>query len=217
MPIQFIENPCSESICAVWHITENMDFFLKNIDLTTCPGFTMVHHPAKQLQWLASRMLVKVLVEEYWHQPFEGLFNDAYGKPWLRNNKGHVSTSNSSLIATAILHRTKAVGIDIELIKPKIALIASKFLTPNEEAFLGTNIAVLTAAWCFKELVYKIHGIGNISLKDHIALQPFEIYNPDGIATATLNVSMSHHFQLKYIQINGYMLAYNYYINATNP
>jgi 4'-phosphopantetheinyl transferase len=217
MPIQLIENPCSESICAMWHITEDMDFFLHRLNLATCPGFATVHHPAKQVQWLASRLLVKVLVEDYWHQTFEGLYNDEHGKPWLQESDCHISISNSNRIATAILHRTRPVGIDIELIKPKIALIASKFLTPYEEHFLGQNTALLTAAWCFKELVYKIHGIGNISLKDHIAIQPFGLDAVMGKACATLNLATVHHFELKYFQWNGYMLAYNYYLKANNP
>lgn len=211
MPIQFIENPCSESICAVWHITESMDFFLQHVDLKKSAGFEMVHHPSKQLQWLASRMLAKVLVEDYWSLSFNGVYNDSHGKPWLTNSNCHISISNSKNIATAILHRTKPVGIDIEVVKPKILKIANKYLTPSELILIGNSFQSLTLAWCCKETIYKIHGIGNISLKDHIQLHSVESNNLCGKVIASLNLEKTFTYYLKYLPVLNYMLVYNYY------
>lgn len=211
MPIQLIENPCDESICAVWHITESMDFFFQHVDLNKSAGFETVHHPSKQLQWLASRMLAKVLVEDYWNSSFDGIYNDNHGKPWLTNSDCHISISNSQDIATAILHRSKPVGIDIELIKPKILRIANKYLTISERLLIGDGFQNLTIAWCCKETIYKIHGIGNISLKEHIELHRIEGNNLFGKVIASLNLQDKQTFYLKYLPVLNYMLVYNHY------
>lgn len=216
MPLQLLDSPCSKSVCGIWNITEDKSFFLKYINNYNTSGFEDIHHPAKQIQWLASRMLVKVLMEDYWSEPFVGLYNDEYGKPWIKNSSAHLSISNSNNIATAMIHKNKPVGIDVELIKPKIQLIASKFLTPQEQSFVGEDIERLTLAWCLKEAIYKIYGLGNISLKDHIQINPFSELQKEGFATALLNIGKTQYYKLKYFQLDNYMLAYNYYIENIN-
>ncbi|TAH25693.1 MAG: 4'-phosphopantetheinyl transferase superfamily protein [Cytophagales bacterium] len=212
MPIQIIEKPCKESICAVWHISESLDFFLSNINLEQNPGYHNINHPAKQLQWLASRMLVKELVEKHLRQKYDGFYNDQHGKPWLNNNSSFISISNSKDIATAIIHSSKLVGIDIELIKPKISLIKNKFLLPEELLLVDESEYLLTAAWCCKETLYKIHGIGNISLKDNILIHPpFEGTGILGTVKASLITTNKQLFHLKYLKIKDYMMVYNYY------
>lgn len=208
MPICWQQNPCAESICAAWHITEHMDYFLEHLNLDENPGFDVVHHPDKQLQWLASRMLVKVLLEEQLRKPFYGVYNDVHGKPWLHRHSCHVSISNSGSYASALLHERKPVGIDIELVKPKIKKIAAKYLIPLELKHWGRDVECLTMAWCCKETVYKIYGLGNISLKNHIRLQP-----PEGtLIKATLQVGENRDFYLKYVRLEDYMLVYNQYL-----
>lgn len=208
MPICWQENPCVESVYAVWHITEHMDYFLKHLSLDANAGFDAVNHPDKQLQWLASRVLVKVLVESHLNQPFEGIYNDENGKPWLNNISCHVSISNSGNYASASLHKTRSVGIDIERIKPKIKKIAHKYLLPQELISWGKDINTLTLGWCCKETVYKIYGLGCISLKDNIWLSP-----PEDLShvKAILRVENATTFYLKSIRFDDYMLAYNYY------
>ncbi len=214
MPIQLLDSPCSKSICGIWNITEDKYFFLKHINNFDNYGFENIHHPSKQIQWLASRMLVKVLMEDHWNEKFAGLYNDEHGKPWIKNSSAHLSISNSCNITTAMIHKNKPVGIDVELIKPKIQLIATKYLTHREQSFVGEDIQRLTLAWCLKETIYKIYGLGNISLKDHIQIHPFSELEKVGFATGQLNFGTSQHYNLKYIKLDNYMLAYNYYIEA---
>jgi phosphopantetheinyl transferase len=212
MPFEGIDNRNDEWACAIWHIEEPIDYFLSCNDFEThCQGYKLITHPSKQLQWLASRWLSKEILKQKWNLPFKGIVNNPQGKPSLLSYDFHLSLSNSHHKATAIVHQKNVVGIDIEMIKPKVKSIASKFLKPIEIKHLGENIEHLTLAWCCKESVYKIYGKKEISLKNHIGLPPF-LPNEFPYVKASLEINQAAQtYCFKHIIIDNYMLAYSAY------
>ena len=83
----------------------------------------------------------------------------------------HFSISHCGDFAAAIVSENKPVGIDVELITPKIELVKNKFLRESE-INLSTinNHQLLTLFWSSKEAIFKWYGKGGISFKKNIIL-----------------------------------------------
>lgn len=210
MPLEWIDKTNDDWACAIWHINEPLSFFIDSADFESCcKGYLQISHPSKQLQWLASRWLSKEILLRKWNLPFDGIVSNSLGKPSLKGYDFYISLSNSHDKATAIIHRKSEVGIDIELIKPKIALIAQKFLKPSEIHFLGNDLIKLTVAWCCKESLYKIHGQKAISLKEHINLKAFDLDDYTTISAELCTQIPALTYYLKHRQVNQYMMVYS--------
>lgn len=160
-------------------------------------------HPFRRTQWLATRILLHQL------HPNEQVTYDENGKPWLSVPNIHISISHTRQFI-AILTSKQPCGIDIETIHPKIQRIAHKFLQPqeHEDAEKESAINKLYVYWCAKEAMYKVYGKKNVSLKENIFVEPFEMQN-----TGSVNVALNHENVkfgriLHYEQLKGIMLAY---------
>jgi phosphopantetheinyl transferase len=157
----------------IWAIEENEPFFSSIVPLERD-----IVHPHKRLQHLAGRYLLKHLFPDF---PYNLIRIADTRKPFLSNDAYHFSISHCGDFAAAIVSKTKRVGIDIELVKPKVDMIKHKFLAENELIFLEESRMVfagaappeltgLTLCWSAKESVYKWYGFGNVDFKKHIQL-----------------------------------------------
>jgi phosphopantetheinyl transferase len=77
------------------------------------------------------------------------------------------------------------VGVDIELITPRIHRVAHKFMNPEEIHFFNEDYAhfleqwglkdkvsleLLTLIWSAKEAIFKWHGLGELDFKEHMRM-----------------------------------------------
>jgi phosphopantetheinyl transferase len=69
------------------------------------------------------------------------------------------------------------VGVDIELVSPRIIAISHKFLHHNEKAFLNDwiqlpkmHLELTTVLWSAKEAIYKWYGHGELDFRQHMQL-----------------------------------------------
>src|SRR5690606_4570402 len=145
-----------------------------------------------RLRWLASRLALRNLFD---NAQIVDVKKDRYGKPHLSVFSGHISISHSGNMAAAVFHPERSAGIDIELIRPKIFNIATKFLTSKELQSIDkkNELKALFACWCVKEAVYKWHGRKGLSLKDGIEIQPF-VYDEMGVFEVIVNTSERNSF-----------------------
>src|SRR5690606_26993771 len=81
-----------------------------------------------RVRWLAVRSALSSLFPD---ENFECL-KDEHGKPYLLGYDGHVSLSHSNDYAVAMSNPSHPVGVDIEIIQPKIRRIVNKFLNECE-------------------------------------------------------------------------------------
>ncbi|HEY9342330.1 MAG TPA: 4'-phosphopantetheinyl transferase superfamily protein, partial [Hanamia sp.] len=167
---------------AVWHITEPEDFFLEKVNLQNTVG-----HPHKRLQHLAGRYLLQLLEPEF---PMHLISISTSKKPWLQNGAFHFSISHCGDFAAAIISGNKLVGIDVELVTPKIELVKDKFLS-EQELDLANNFPaseqhqkLLTLFWSTKEAVYKWYGKGSLSFKKNIHIDHVSFENESGCIDA---------------------------------
>lgn len=154
---------------AIWRIEEPEAFFLERV-----PLHHEVTHPYKRLQHLAGRYLLPVLFDDF---PLSEILVADTRKPYLPGEDYHFSISHCGNYAAAIASSTHRVGIDIELVTPRIQRIAPKFLSEREKVYLQQwddfekfQLELTTVIWSAKEAVYKWHGAGGLEFKTHMQL-----------------------------------------------
>jgi phosphopantetheinyl transferase len=153
----------------IWQIREDESFFLSRVPLTA-----PITHPAKRLQHLAGRYLLKYLFADF---PYEELLIADTRKPYLQNQQYHFSISHCGTYAAAIVSSSNKVGIDIELSTEKIMRVRHKFVHVSEEKFLAESMVGSDKIaypeillWNIKEAIFKWYGLGEVDFKNHIRL-----------------------------------------------
>ena len=129
------------------------------------------YHPKKIAEVLMVRKMLKKVLPGH-----KILYRDN-GEPYLFPQDRHISVSHSFPMAALALSKHK-IGVDLEKRKGKITSIRHKFIL-HEDVFIDNNNEVdfLTAIWCVKEALYKIHHSKHWSLKKHYDVLPFELKN----------------------------------------
>ena len=97
------------------------------------------------------------------------------GQPYLEPFDKFVSVSHSFPHAVLAISEKK-IGVDIEQVKDRIDKIKLKFLHPKEIDWLGrveSGIEHLTAIWCIKEALFKIHSSKQWSFKEFYVVDEF--------------------------------------------
>jgi len=174
MALVLKENLLNYARYAVWKIEEEPDFYRTGLILSEWETnyLNNITHPKRQLTWLASRYLLKLLMDT---DVFVELLFDEHGKPFLANFDLHVSLSHSSGYAAAIISNNYEVGIDVEEPHRKIEIIKTKFLSGIELKNIGDeNLREnLLIYWSAKEVMYKIYGKRKLEFKDDMYIKPF--------------------------------------------
>jgi len=168
MPLFYQHNINENSRLGIWQIDEDERFFLAKVPLKKD-----VSHPHKRLQHLAGRYLLPELFPDF---PLEEIVIADTKKPFLENEKYHFSISHCGSFAAAIVSSRNRVGVDIEIVTPKISRISHKFLSPFEHAVVDQYpqndlITLQTILWSAKESVFKWYSLGEVDFKEHIQLQ----------------------------------------------
>lgn len=184
MPLFYQHTINDATKLVVWHITEDEDFFEKKVTIQK-----EITHPHKRLQHLAGRYLLHILHPEF---PFHLIEIAESKKPLLSNGELHFSISHCGDYAAVIVSKNKTVGIDVELITPKIELVKDKFLTESELKLSATihnepdamSYKVLTLFWSSKEAIYKWYGKGALSFKRNIGMDELFFRNEEGFINA---------------------------------
>lgn len=212
MPVYKIGRPDGNCIWGIWKIEEQLPVLMDSLQgLSLTDGFYTINHDKKKVDWLTSRMLIKHLIENT-GDIFYGISNDKNGKPHLNNYDYHLSLSHCQEYTVAIIHKLKKVGIDIEIIREKIRTVSPKFLSEDELKDAGGHLNKLCVSWCIKEVLYKIHSIRNISLKNNMRIYPFDFNEAGGHCLAVLSVNeYSEVFNIQYLRIGNHFIAFNYY------
>jgi phosphopantetheinyl transferase len=185
MPLFYQHTINEHTRLAIWQILEQESFFLAKVPLKKD-----VSHPHKRLQHLAGRYLLPALFEDF---PLEEIVIADTRKPFLENEKYHFSISHCGDFAAAIVSSTHRVGVDIEIITPKIERIRHKFLEPGEYGVAITgwpragsqhveDHSLQTMLWSAKEAIYKWYGEGGVDFKKHVHLDRTIEYNEKGWA-----------------------------------
>ncbi len=170
MPLFYQQDINLTTKLGVWKIEESEDFFLLSVPLQR-----NITHPHKRLQHLAGRYLLPFLFPDFPHEEIE--IADTR-KPFLRDEQYHFSISHCGDYAAAIVSSTERVGIDIEMITPRVDRIKHKFLHEDELFFVDSHpidqqIRLLTLLWSAKEAMFKWWGRGDVDFSEAMRTFPF--------------------------------------------
>jgi 4'-phosphopantetheinyl transferase len=174
MALVLRENLLNYAQYAVWKIEEEPEFYRAGLILSEWETAYLnnITHPKRQLTWLASRYLLKQLMDT---DVFVELLFDEHGKPFVSNFDIFVSLSHSNGHAAAIISKDYEVGIDVEEPHRNIEIIKNKFLSAAELHNIGKNNLRenLLIYWSAKEVIYKIYGKRKLEFKDDMYIKPF--------------------------------------------
>jgi phosphopantetheinyl transferase len=178
VPIFFQHSINDSAKLGIWRIEEPETFFLEKVPLKQ-----QVTHPYKRLQHLAGRLLLPELYPDF---PLEEILIADTRKPFLEDEQYHFSISHCGNFAAAIASSENRVGVDIEMVTPRLKLIAHKFLTESEKEYLeqwknltALYLQMLTILWSSKEAIFKWYGNGNVDFRGHMVLDGPIVFKPD--------------------------------------
>lgn len=159
------------------------------------------YHPSKIAEVLMVRKMLKILLPDY-----KILYKDN-GEPYLEPGDYCISISHSFPLAALAISREK-VGIDLEKRKEKIKKIRHKFVL-NEDRFIDDTQEVdfLTAIWCVKEALYKIHHSKHWSLKKHYEVEPFRLAEQFSVKSRVYDEENQDFFTASISFFDAYCLA----------
>jgi len=193
---------------AIWRIEESAEELISRLQLDSREKaiLSRLNKGKRTLHWLATRVLLRTMLNTpgYIDCP-----SDENGKPYLANFPQRISLTHSFDYAAVMLSDNVEVGIDLELVKPKIVRIAEKFMKAGELAAIGRDhIEKLYACWCAKEAVYKLQGNKGVSFKDNMTIQPFD-FQDQGVLFLELEAPhRKERFKVYYEKFQTYMLGY---------
>ncbi|MDR6968919.1 phosphopantetheinyl transferase [Flavobacterium arsenatis] len=189
----------------IWKITETFEDLFDQVLLndTNLIRLNNMKSELHQRGFLSVRMLLQSA-----GYSDNDLYYDEFGKPHLADGK-HISITHSFGFS-AIIISNQNTGIDIEMQREKITLIADKFID-TEFDFLEKEAAdyirKLTVIWGVKESIFKIQNEVGISFKDHISVFPFELEDKKTSALLTF-ANLNKEFKIHFMEIEDFTLVY---------
>ena len=205
MPLYKIINHSVNTTIYVWRIEESsMDLFdsiiIADKSVVRLSGMKSDLHRRGFLS-------IRMLLQEAGYTDND-LFYDDLGKPHLADGK-HISISHSHNFSTIIVSN-KAVGIDIEKIRDKMAIVGPRFME-DDFSFPSQDdpeyIRKLTVVWGVKESIFKIRNEKGISFKNHIRVDSFEMLSQKGLAHLHFQ-GIHQTFEMHFAQVQNFMLIY---------
>jgi phosphopantetheinyl transferase len=135
----------------------------------------------------------------------------------LLNEAYHFSISHCGDYAAAMVSSTQRVGVDVEMITPKVAKVKDKFLSIDEQQILAAlahpwdhlpEPAMLMAAWSIKESLFKWYGEGLIDFKDHLRIDALQVNGDKGLAHCSLLKNNAIEIDAQFIFLDDHCLCW---------
>jgi 4'-phosphopantetheinyl transferase len=203
MPLYKLKNTGTESAWGIWKVEESAEELAFTAFEEAPEGIV---HLTKRLEWLASRVLVRTLLEQN-GLPYSGIHKDEYGKPFLRELPHHISLSHAYPYVAVQVDKNKPVGIDIEQPTEKLLRIAPRVLSLEELDNAGSDIRKHCVYWCAKEALYKVYGKRGLHFASQLLVEPFileekgDLKGKITVREEKLNVALSYEIESEFIVV----------------
>lgn len=210
MALVYLRELNEQTKFAIWKIEESADELVAKLQLDEAEQnkLRQLAKGKRTLHWLATRVLLRYLLQtdNYIHCP-----SDANGKPYLPDYPYKISLTHSFDYAGVMLSTKGECGIDLEIVKEKVTRIKSKFLKPEELAFISPEhkILQLYACWCAKEAVYKLQGNKGVSFLDDMTIKPFNFKQQGVLFLELTKDGKTTTYEVFYEQFQNYMLGFS--------
>ena len=206
MPLYKTINFNTATQILVWKITETFSELFDEVQLNDKSKLRL--NGMKSVLHQCAFLSVRKLLQEVGYSDFD-LFYDEFGKPYLKDGN-HISISHSHHFSTIIISN-QIVGIDMELRREKIKIIADKFID-YEFQFLNKEdeqdyIGKLTVIWGVKEAIFKIRNEPGISFKNNIKVNSFQMQGKEALAWLEME-NLKIPFSIYFEEIENFTLVY---------
>jgi len=207
MPFFYQQNINDTAHLAIWAIREPLSFFEEGMQLPI-----PIQNEERRIQHLAVRLLFKLMMPEI---DLADLILADNGKPYLKGVPFHFSFSHCKGYAACAVCDHSPIGIDIEIIHPRILKVAHKFLNDKEKDLLvglseEETLQQLAFFWAAKEAMYKQHEQLGIDFSRDFYI-PTLTTNKQGRMSAFVlhkesnkEVNLDYHYGDDYISVTCY-------------
>ena len=205
MPLYKTISVNSQTTVKIWKIEETYNALLAPLDLNP----KSLERVLSMKSELHQRGFLSVthLLREFGYTD-QDLFYDENGKPHLKDDK-YISITHSFHFSGVIVS-TNEVGIDIEMQRDKIGIIAKKFVD-YEFNYLDTNsedyVRKLTVIWGIKESLYKLFATPGMLFKAHFLVIPFMLDHKNTIAWIDYK-GKKYRYNTAFIEFENFTCAY---------
>ena len=204
MPLIYQQEINGSTRLGVWKIEEPEEFFLRSVPLSSS-----ILHPHKRLQHLAGRYLLANLFPGF---PYHEIVIADTRKPFLPSEAYHFSISHCAEYAAAIVSTSSRVGVDVEVVGPRVQKVKHKFLHPDELQFVqeqgDSKLQLLTLMWSAKEAMFKWYSYGEIDFSEMLKIDPFRLREYGSFDACISKANMQARLQMHYRIINGLSLVW---------
>ncbi len=205
MPLYKTLNPNSQTTVKIWKIDESYEELLAPLNLRS-ESIERVNGMKSELHQRGF-LSVRHLLRDFGYTD-QDLYYDSLGKPHLRDGK-HISITHSFTFSGVIIS-DQPVGIDIEMQRNKIGVIAKKFVAYEFNYLNETTedyIRKLTVIWGVKESLYKLFATPGMLFKEHFLVIPFMLEDQETVAWIDYN-NKKYRFNTRFLEFEGYTCAY---------
>ncbi|GAB4158915.1 MAG: 4'-phosphopantetheinyl transferase superfamily protein [Winogradskyella sp.] len=205
MPLYKSISVNSQTTVKIWKIEESYSDLLQPLDLKPQSLERVLGMKSELHQ--RGFLSVRHLLREFGYTD-QDLFYDDNGKPHLKDGK-HISITHSFTFSGVIVS-DKEVGIDIEMQRDKIAIIAHKFVD-YEFNYLDKSaedyINKLTVIWGIKESLYKLFATPGMLFREHFLVIPFTV--EEGSTVAWIDYQgKKYRYNTAFLEFEGFTCAY---------
>lgn len=205
MPLYKTIQPDSQTVVKIWKIAESYDDLMQPLDLK--PNSLKRVLGMKSELHQRGFLSVRHLLREFGYTD-QDLYYDDNGKPYLKDGK-HISITHSFIFSGVIISDAE-VGIDIEKQRPKITIIAHKFVD-YEFNYLAENnvdyINKLTVIWCIKESLYKLFATPGMLFREHFLVIPFMLEDKETVAWIDYQ-NKKYRYNTHFLEFEGFTCAF---------
>ena len=194
-----------QTTAKIWKIDESYDTLIAPLDLKSQSLERVLGMKSELHQ--RGFLSVRHLLREFGYTD-QDLFYDTNGKPHLKDGK-HISITHSFNFSGVIVSLDE-VGIDIEMQRNKIGIIAKKFvdyelnyLDPTSEDY----VRKLTVIWGIKESLYKLFATPGMLFKEHFLVIPFMLQDLTTVAWIDYK-DKKYRYNTGFIEFEGFTCAY---------
>lgn len=208
MPVVLKYNQ-EETTIVLWKIEEEEAFFKAKIEFSEFDRRELdaISHKAKRLEWLASRYLIRFIMDK---PGIIHLNKKANGKPIIDNYDEFISITHTEGYAAVMHSSVKEVSIDAEYIDVAVERIKHKFLSPEELDYTGrqNQTDILIAYWSIKETIFKLLEIPGLSFSKEIHIRPFNIEKDGSTEVKVTHVLCQKTFSVRVKKVGNIFLTW---------
>jgi phosphopantetheinyl transferase len=206
MPFFYQQNINETAHLAIWSIQEPAAFFETDVQLAV-----PIANEERRTQHLAVRLLFKLMMPE---ADLSQLVMADNGKPYLVGLPFHFSFSHCKGYAACAVD-DQPIGIDIEIIHPRIAKVAHKFLNESEKVMIANldeqeQLNQMAFLWAAKEAMYKKYEQLGIDFAKDFNVHELTKGDRGSVPAqilhkgSNISVHLDYHFGMDYICVTCY-------------